>query len=129
MPLPSSPCPCGSGAGYHVCCGPLHHGERHADTAEQLMRSRYAAFARGDSDYLFRTWHPRTRPSDLTLDAEIVWSALKVTDTSAGGADDDHGEVEFTARFTSEGRPGAMHERSRFQRRAGRWVYVDGDVE
>lgn len=93
------------------------------------MRSRYAAFARGDSDYLFRTWHPRTRPSELTLDAEIVWSALEVTDTSAGGADDDDGEVEFTARFTSGGRPGAMHERSRFQRRVGRWVYVDGNVE
>jgi SEC-C motif-containing protein len=123
------PCPCGSGAGYHVCCGPLHHGERQAETAEQLMRSRYAAFARGDSDYLFRTWHPRTRPTDLTLDAETVWSSLEVTDTSKGGADDDHGEVEFTARFTSGGRPGAMHERSRFQRRAGRWVYVDGDVE
>jgi len=123
------PCPCGSGAGYHVCCGPLHHGERHAETAEQLMRSRYSAFARGDSDYLFRTWHPRTRPSDLILDAEIVWSSLEMTDTSAGGAPDDHGEVEFTARFTSGGRPGAMHERSRFQRRAGRWVYVDGDVE
>lgn len=51
-----------------------------------------------------------------------------MTDTVAGGIEDDHGEVQFIARFESEGRPAAMRERSRFERRAGRWVYVDGDV-
>lgn len=128
MPLPSSACPCGNGVDYHACCGPLHHGEREAATAEELMRARYAAYARGDSGYLFRTWHPRTRPRNLAIDAEIAWRALEVTGTVAGGADDDRGEVEFTARFDSDGRRGEMRERSRFQRRAGRWVYVDGDV-
>jgi SEC-C motif-containing protein len=120
------PCPCGSGAGYHACCGPLHHGERAAGTAEELMRSRYSAFARGDADYLFRTWHPRTRPADVTVDPAVVWTSLQVTDIEAGGAEDDRGEVEFTARFDDDGRPSEMHERSRFERRAGRWVYVDG---
>jgi SEC-C motif-containing protein len=98
------------------------------------MRSRYAAFARGDADYLFRTWHPRTRPTDVTIDAGIIWKALDVTDTAAGGIDDEHGEVEFTAVFSdvaveAAGRPGSMRERSRFERRAGRWFYVDGVVE
>lgn len=92
------------------------------------MRSRYAAFVCGDADYLFRTWHPRTRPADTTIDADIVWTALEVTDTVAGGIDDGYGEVEFTARFRSRGRSGTMRERSRFERRGGRWVYVDGDV-
>lgn len=92
------------------------------------MRSRYAAFARGDSDYLFRTWHPRTRRTDVSVDAGVVWTALEVIDTEAGGIDDDRGEVEFTAFFDSAARPGSMHERSRFERRAGRWWYVDGDV-
>jgi SEC-C motif domain protein len=87
------------------------------------MRSRYSAYATGDADYLFRTWHPRTRPADVTIDTEIVWSALEVIDT-----DDDRGEVEFIARFESDGQPDAMHERSRFERRRGRWLYVDGDV-
>lgn len=122
------PCPCGSGAGYHVCCGPLHHGERHADTAAELMRSRYAAYVCGLPDYLFRTWHPRTRPADVTVDPTIEWSGLTITDTDAGGEDDDSGEVEFTARYHSEGRTWTMRERSRFQRRGGRWCYVDGDV-
>jgi SEC-C motif-containing protein len=93
------------------------------------MRSRYAAFAFGDADYLFRTWHPRTRPADVRIDAGVVWTCLDVTDTAAGGAKDDHGEVEFTAHFEAAGRAGSMHERSRFERRAGRWFYVDGVVE
>lgn len=119
-------CPCGSGAVYNACCGPLHHGERLAETAEELMRSRYAAYARGDSEYLLRTWHPRTRPAVATIHPEVVWKGLTVIDTDAGGSDDDAGEVEFTAVFDQGGRPGSMHERSRFERRARRWFYVDG---
>ena len=37
----------------------------------------------------------------------------------------DGDTVEFVA--TWEG--GRMHEVSRFEQRAGRWVYVDGDVD
>jgi SEC-C motif-containing protein len=37
-------CPCGGGA-YGSCCRPLIAGEQLAATAEQLMRSRYSAFA------------------------------------------------------------------------------------
>lgn len=89
------------------------------------MRSRYSAYACGDSDYLFRTWHPRTRPANVTADADIEWKGLDVTDAVAGGLEDDHGEVEFTAVYDDPGGPGSMHERSSFERRAGRWVYVD----
>lgn len=93
------------------------------------MRSRYSAFAHGDADYLFRTWHPRTRPSDVTIDPGITWIGLDVIDTVAGGPEDDRGEVEFTARFESGGRAGSLCERSRFERRAGRWFYLDAMAE
>ena len=104
------------------------------------MRSRYTAFANGDADYLFRTWHPRTRPVDVTVDPGITWTGLQVIDTVgapsypavgividtvAGGPDDDRGEVEFRALFESAGRADSLHERSRFERRAGRWFYLD----
>jgi SEC-C motif-containing protein len=118
-------CPCGSGAGYAACCEPLHDGAREAATAEELMRSRYAAFAMGFADYLFRTWHHRTRPSDVSVDPEVIWRGLDINDVKAGGADDEVGEVEFEARYTQAGRPGALRERSRFERRAGRWFYLD----
>jgi SEC-C motif domain protein len=93
------------------------------------MRSRYSAYALEASDYLFRTWHPRTRPDEVAAGGDVVWTALEVTDTADGGVGDDQGHVEFTAYFESGGKPGRMHERSRFERRAGRWCYVDGDLE
>lgn len=121
-------CPCGNGASsYASCCEPLHDGVRDAATAEELMRSRYCAYAKGNADYLFRTWHPRTRPPSVAIDHEVSWSGLQISDVMAGGADDQRGEVEFTARYSRAGRPGVLHERSRFERRAGRWFYLDGD--
>jgi SEC-C motif domain protein len=96
-----------------------------AETAEELMRSRYAAFVVGDTDHLFRTWHPRTRPDDLTLPTDRTWTGLVVLSTEGGGVGDDTGVVEFEARYVSAGRAGVQHEVSRFERRRGAWVYVD----
>jgi SEC-C motif-containing protein len=120
-------CPCGSGRPYGACCGPHHDGEP-APTAEALMRSRYAAYATGRTDYVFRTWHPRTRPDDLAPDPDLAWLGLEVLGTSGGGPDDETGTVEFRARYRAPDGEHVLHEVSRFARRAGRWVYVDGDV-
>lgn len=112
---------------YDACCGPLHHGAP-AQTAEQLMRSRYAAFALDHTDHLFRSWHPRTRPADLRPSPAITWTGLEVLGTTGGGVDEPTGTVEFLARSEVGGRAHTLHETSRFERRAGRWVYVDGDL-
>jgi SEC-C motif-containing protein len=123
-----APCPCGSGRPYDDCCGPLHDGRQRADTAERLMRSRYAAYARGRPAYVFRTWHPRTRPDDLAPTPGLVWTGLRVLAVEAGGPDDAEGVVEFEAAYRTPDGPGALHERSRFvRRRAGRWVYLGPD--
>ena len=123
------PCPCGSAAPYDRCCGALHRGEAVASTAEQLMRSRYAAYARGLEDYLLATWHPATRPGSLALDPAVEWLRLEVLGFSGGGERDDRGEVEFTAHYRERGRRGSLHERSRFTRRGGRWLYLEGTVD
>jgi SEC-C motif domain protein len=106
-------------------------GERLADTAEALMRSRYTAYALGDGDHLFRTWHPRTRTDDAAPDPRVRWTGLEVLDIVGGGPDDAEGVVEFRARWVSDDdgpvRRGELHERSRFLRRGGRWVYVEAE--
>lgn len=113
-----APCPCGSGSAYAACCGPLHTRARFAETAEELMRSRYSAYALGELDHIFRTWHPRTRPASLSPDPRLTWTGLTVV---ASGPD----WVEFRATYLAPGGPGELHERSRFEQRRGRWVYVE----
>jgi SEC-C motif domain protein len=118
-------CPCGSGADVAGCCGPLLEGAP-APSAERLMRSRYTAFVRGDAAHLLRTWHPHTRPAEVRIDAATTWQALEIIDAGETG---DTAQVEFRARYRDADGPGVLHERSRFARRGGRWMYVDGDVE
>jgi len=118
-------CPCGGGV-YAACCGPFHAGEAEAPTAEALMRSRYSAFALGLADYLWRTWHPRTRPERVTLD-DTVWLGLDIIDVVDGSEHDQDGVVEFVAHHRQGRRRASLRERSRFERRAGRWLYLDGE--
>ncbi|MEU0740625.1 YchJ family metal-binding protein [Streptomyces sp. NPDC006134] len=115
-------CPCGLPEAYEKCCGRLHAGAA-APSAEALMRSRYSAFVKRDEAYLLRTWHPRTRPARVDFDPGMRWTGLEILETSGGSAFHTTGTVTFRASF----RGGALHERSRFERVDGAWVYVDGD--
>jgi SEC-C motif-containing protein len=90
-----------------------------------LMRSRYAAFAVGDAEYLVRTWHPRTRPDTVDIDAEVRWVRLDIERTQRGGPLDTEGIVEFTAHYRAHGDRGRQHEVSRFEKVSGAWFYLD----
>ena len=125
---PDDPCPCGSGDRFDGCYRPLLRGGP-APTAELLMRSRYTAFVVGDTRHLVATWHPRTRPDDLTLDPAQRWIGLEIIDAVGGGQGDEDGVVEFRARWRHGRHQGELHERSWFVRRGGRWVYLDGTVD
>ncbi|WP_188436498.1 YchJ family protein [Microbacterium murale] len=119
-------CPCLSGDTFESCCGPVLAGEATAPTAERLMRSRFTAFAVGDSPYLLRSWHPSTRPGDLELDTDIRWTRLDILETEAGGPFDTSGFVAFEAFYRERGVQASLKERSRFVREVGIWSYVDG---
>ncbi|MGW3413690.1 YchJ family protein [Streptomyces sp. NPDC000888] len=121
--MTSRSCPCGLPQAYEECCGRYHSGAAAAPTAEALMRSRYAAFVRQDEKYLLRTWHPRTRPSSVDFDPGMRWTGLEILETGDGSAFHSAGTVTFRASY----RGGSLHERSRFERVDGAWVYVDGD--
>ncbi|MFO7628962.1 MAG: YchJ family metal-binding protein [Prochlorococcaceae cyanobacterium] len=113
-------------------------GEQLAATAEQLMRSRYSAFALAARDpqaikHLLRT-HPETdQPEAARRKAlkascrNIQWISLAVLDCQNGGPLDQHGTVTFQARWRDrDRREGVLEECSRFSRgEAGEWLYLE----
>ena len=131
-PDPQQRCPCG-GASYGSCCRPLHRQERAAATAEQLMRSRYSAFALAEIEHLLRT-----QPSDQPVQArrrslqascrQLRWRGLEIVATEAGGPDDLEGTVTFIAHYRAGAERGTLRECSRFGREGGRpdgpWLYL-----
>jgi len=131
MPAPRDrdrPCPCGRPRPYAACCGRWHDGPQHlqAETAEDLMRSRYSAYVLQRSDYLLQTWHPATRPVAIDpFPPALRWLGLEVRRHAP--VDATHATVEFVARSKLDGRAQRLHETSRFVREGGRWYYVDGD--
>jgi SEC-C motif-containing protein len=118
-------CACGNPAGQDSCCGPYLAGTATPPTPEVLVRSRFSAFRTGNVAHLLRTWHPSRRPAALSLEGGPRWLALRIL--AAPAPQEERGEVEFCAYH--EGTPvGQLHERSRFVREDGIWLYVDGTI-
>ena len=120
-------CECGSGFDYPGCCGRLIEQGEPAETAEQLMRSRYTAFVRMNRQYLLESWHPATRPSGIEFDIRQRWLGLKIRQTINGSASDRSGIVEFVARFKINGKASRLHETSYCERLHDRWHYHSGE--
>jgi SEC-C motif-containing protein len=129
-------CPCGSLTPYAACCAPFHRGEREAPDAPALMRSRYAAFALKDVDYLWRTLHrdhdDRTRPeAQVRRDlgdacAKNRYMGLRVLDAREPDAQ-GVARVLFAARVFHKGREVSFVECSEFSRDADGWRYLGGE--
>ena len=127
-------CPCGSGALFENCCDPIIAGRRAAETAEQLMRSRYTAYVARKVDYLVRTTDPSVREEDLAESIrrwmrKVEWLKLHVVAVDAGSATDDTGRVEFIAEYVADTGPGRHHECSVFQKRKDEWFYAGEEDE
>jgi SEC-C motif-containing protein len=94
------------------------------------MRARYAAFARGEVDYLASTLcaeHPdrsETAADDYRKAREgLRYLDLSILDTSVDG---DVGEVLFYARIFQRGVDRSFVELSGFVREEGKWRYASG---
>lgn len=121
-------CPCGSGNVYQACCQPYLAGTTNPSSPDQLMRSRYTAFCRGDVDYLIATRHPSKRQGDDRQDlsqtiAMTKWLNLRVLHSQEAA---ETGTVEFVAFFKAQGQLSQLHERSDFVCQDGRWYYLEG---
>ena len=125
-------CPCGSNFPYTDCCGPLIRGVGFADTAEDLMRSRYTAFAENNWEYLVLTSHPEEKKEmakleSALLDQEALWKKLEILGTTKGSSQDIEGQVDFIAHYEKDGVSQTLRESSRFYKINGRWVYSRKD--
>ncbi len=126
-------CPCGSSKPYSDCCRPLISGERRADTAEQIMRSRYTAFVKKELAWLRDSLHPghRTDYDEASTRAwaeRAEWHGLEILRTENGGPADQEGTVEFVASFTENRVRQEHHELASFQRTNGAWYYTSGKL-
>lgn len=91
------------------------------------MRSRYTAFAQGNSAYLLKSWAAETRPLTLDLDPNREWTGLTIDLHDMTGP--NTAVVRFVATWRKGDRTGKMTDTSRFRRDGRGWVYIDGAVE
>ena len=122
-------CICGSGKAFTDCCEPLLSEKVRAKSPEQLVRSRFSAYALGGyGDYLLKTWFA---PMANGLTAEelseqgLQWVSLEVL---GSGVTDKQGWVEFKATYREEGKTHVLHEKSVFALSGDRWLYIGGEI-
>lgn len=127
-------CYCCSGRKFEDCCAPFLGGTAKPATAEELMRSRFSAYAAGEIEYLLRSTHPSTRKFYKSEELERWaranrWEKLEIVAKTAGEAADKTGTVEFAAHYRDEnGEPHVHREDSRFRKELGKWFFVDGRI-
>lgn len=128
-------CPCGSSTSYESCCGVYHRGEREVPDAVALMRSRYAAYAKRDVEYIARTYHPdhpdTKRPPKAFRAAirgaveKYRYMGLSVLDHAPPDAQ-GVARVLFLARVFRNGNDYSFVECSEFVRDEAGWRYLAG---
>ena len=122
-------CACGSDQSYSACCQPMHRGVKKAKSAELLMRSRYAAYALCECQYLIDSHHPDTRGTLSVVEleksnAQTTWLGLEILSS-------EENLVSFRAYFVqrskeTQQRLQCLHEESRFVKEGDNWFYIDG---
>jgi SEC-C motif-containing protein len=127
-------CPCGSGLPYSGCCEPYITGGKSPLTAEALMRSRYTAYVEHAIDYIVETCSQDEKDRiDISQtknwSEKSKWLGLKILSTEKGGPGDTEGVVEFEAVYEVDKLREVHHEKAKFKKHDGRWLYLEGDVK
>jgi len=124
-------CYCNSKKSYNECCELIISGKQDAETAEQLMRSRYSAYVVANVNYLMDSHHPNTRPvkerkNIIKWTKSIIWVSLEIISKQKGQQIDTEGNVEFKALYIENGKLEYIHEDSYFVKENNKWYYKSG---
>lgn len=125
-------CPCHSNLPYESCCKPFHKGS-FPDKAEQLMRSRYSAYALKNADYIIKATHkesPYYQKNTSVWKKEILvfckstdFLNLEILKSI------DQGKlayVTFIATLLQKDLDVTFTEKSTFKKMGKKWLYVAG---
>jgi SEC-C motif domain protein len=122
-------CPCRSKKLYDNCCKPFHDGQL-PDTALQLMRSRYSAYALCLPDYIIHTTHrenPHYNPHTQKWAQEISefsrnteFKDLEILDCQENAS---LATVTFVAHLVQNNKDVSFTEKSFFEKIDGKWLY------
>jgi len=123
-------CPCGSALSFSQCCQPFiesEGGRVFPKSAEQLMRSRFSAYATKNGAYIYHTYADATRVSQSLDDIQqwanhCLWLALKIRKSTAE-------LVEFSAYYIADNTLFSLTERSTFVIENGLWRYFNGIID
>ncbi len=128
--LDNHDCLCGSQQHYVNCCGPLHLGKKHAATPEQLMRSRYVAYALKNAEYIYQTYAKNKRAANPVKQIADFANSCRFTQLEiiTSAHDEHHGMVEFCAGYFYQNLYCQLHEKSSFIKENGEWRYTDGEI-
>ncbi|MBQ4835304.1 YchJ family protein [Pseudoalteromonas luteoviolacea] len=121
-------CFCGNTQAFEQCCKPFIKGQSIPHQSEQLMRSRYSAYCTKECEYILNTYASKTRSEHTVEDILMFAQQVKFVhlDVIETDQDDQYQYVEFKASYLEGVQLSVLHERSRFVKENGAWLYLDG---
>ncbi|PCI58544.1 MAG: SecC motif-containing protein [Gammaproteobacteria bacterium] len=134
-------CPCGSKLTFEQCCQTIINNKT-AKTAEQLMRSRYSAYATNNAQYLYDSYASISQQEQSVSEIkswakQCQWLELSIIKSSDY---DDYSTVEFSTNYLQKDKLYQLHELSKFIQEPEpeqnqeqtlehlQWRYLDGKI-
>ena len=122
-------CPCGSAILFTHCCQPYFHTIKpivHPQTAEQLMRSRFSAYAQKNGQYIYETYAEKERVKQSLSDIQqwaddCIWLALEIYESNEN-------TVDFSAYYINNNILCHLREKSNFIIEQSLFRYLDGEI-
>ena len=130
----SDRCPCCSGKTYGSCCQKYHDGAL-PETALELMRSRYSAYALAFPAYIIQTTHTNSSyyvpdkkewlHNIQTFSKQVTFEKLDILETQLS---EPESFVTFVAHLRKNSLDLTFTEKSRFLKEGHSWLYFDGKI-